>query len=104
MMSESSKSSKKSSGSKRSSGSSTSGSSTVRGLTKAQTRNLLKSIANNQENIYKKIDDILDRYVYDKSNVDSDAVKVAFQKEGLSDLIDKYLEDHPYVDKSVFGL
>lgn len=62
------------------------------------------TIADISSDTFKKIDDILEIFVYDKDTVDSNKVKVEFQKEGLDDIIQKYLDENPYVDKSVFGL
>lgn len=71
---------------------------------KKQTQAMIKKIKNISGDTYKQINDILERFVYNKKSVNSSKVKVEFQKAGLTDIIQKYLKENPYVDKSVFGL
>lgn len=56
----------------------------------------------------KKINDILDEYVNGKSTEEVkkniEKIRKRYIDEGLKDLIDKYLKDNPYADKSMFGL
>lgn len=78
---------------------------------KNDTDKIAKAIAQSSgtpKETYKKLNDILDEYVNGKS---TEEVKKNIQKirkkyidAGLKDLIDKYLKDNPYADKSMFGL